>query len=489
MKPLVLNRIQSRTIGELLVAIVVCGAIAIGMHRYGLSLVATLVGLAAVIGFSLYSPQTLATALLLLAPLPSLGAALGIPVPLGLEPFDVLALIGLGVLIIRGTPLFALPSRWLRGLIGVNILLLVIAWYRTYGQGAISASDMALIVKPVVLIVAGFLVVALLDPRRARETVALGLFWALVVIGLSVFLQRAGLYTPSVTGPSLVTGGEPKPGGILLAGNTAGPVIAAFTLPAYMLLRSVGRERLGVALVIFAFPVLLATLSRGSLVTFAAALVVFALFERRRLRNALIVLGVAACGLAWVVTAGQGEEQQIISSVQVNEGNTNAQLNGRIGIWDTAWEYLGDPPHLLVGGGLDDFRDFASATTLQNAFATHDTLLYGLTTGGILMAAAIFGLFLWLLLAPGVRDPDLRVALRLAIVGLLVAGVTADITPFDPMVAWLWVLVALAYRRVAPEEGLDAARSEPDQSQGDRHPYPGIDPGGPPRHGLAPGAP
>lgn len=463
-RSVILPRLQSRKAGELAAAIAISGAIALGMHRYGLSLTTALVGFCAVVGFSLYSPQTLATALLVLAPLPSLGEAVGVAVPLGLEPFDVLVFIALGIAVIRGASVFALTSKALRWLIALNIALFIVAWYRTYGQGTISAADLALIAKPVLLVSAGFLVVGLLHPARARQTIALGLFVALVVIGASVFLQRAGLYTPSLTGPSLIAGGSPKPGGILLAGNTAGAVVAAFALPAYILLRSAGHPKLGVALVVFAFPVLLATLSRGSLATFAVVLVAFAVLERQRFRNALIVLGVVVCAVGWILTAGKGEEQQIVTSLQVTQGSTNAQLNGRISVWDTAWQYLDTSNHLLVGGGLDDFRNFAAATTLQNAFATHDTLLYALTTGGVPMAAAIFGLFLWLLLAPGVQDPDLRSALRLAIVGLLVAGITTDITPFDPIVAWLWVLVALAYRREAHVPTTDL----PDEWQSNR---------------------
>jgi hypothetical protein len=109
----------------------------------------------------------------------------------------------------------------------------------------------------------------------------------------------------------------------------------------------------------------------------------------------------------------------------------------------------------LVGGGLNGFRSFASSTSLQQEFATHDALLFYVTTGGVIMAAGFFVLLAWLLFARIASDPALRSALRIAVIGYIVVGVTADMTIANDTGSWIWLLAAATVAGAASNIGGD----------------------------------
>jgi O-antigen ligase len=442
---------RERTI-ETLVAIALCGCVAAVIYRYGVALTAFALILAGLIGLSAASSRLLTLTLVLLAPLPSLGAIVGVDLPLGAEPVDLLVAIGLVICLLRRGPVLRpVASRKIVWLLALNIGVLTVAWLRTYGDDAFTGSNFALIIKPALLMFAGFVVVTLLPREDVVRTVASAMGIALLVVAASVVLQRVGLYTTSYQVDNLTALGSKQYGGLLLNGNTAGALMAIFTLPVFVLLRTTGRAWFATVVLLAAFPVLLLTLSRGSIAGFAVALAVFVVVEQRRIAwNLRLAIGVVAVGGAFALTIGQAQTEFIVSNFERYQYNTNGQLSGREGIWEQAFHYLDEEPsRWVVGGGLDDFRS-TNRVGIQG-FATHNQALFLVVNGGIVMLACWLLLAAWLALARGVTDPALRSALRLAVAAVLVVGLTQDVNPFTETLAWLWLLAAVAY---LPADGL-----------------------------------
>jgi O-antigen ligase len=436
-----------------------CALLAVIIYKYGPSAAAAVLVAAAVFVAAVASPKILACTIVVLMPFSSVQAAVGVHLPAGLDPIDLLVV--LAVLIGAGS--LADGARRdktvLGALIGLNVGLLVIAWWRTYGHGSISVSSTALVIKPAIEIAAGFLAIRLIPPAERMRTLGTIMAIMLFAVGGSVFLQRLGLYHTSFEASHELN--IKKYGGILLDGNDAGAFLAMFSVPTYLILRATGRGRWGFAILALAFPVLLITLARGAMVAFALTLVFLAILDGRRAETLLVLCVVVALGVAWATTGGQSQVQSIEQRLAQEQFDPNAQLSGRLSIWQQAFQFLNeDKQRWVIGGGLNSFKSFAGTTTLQGDFATHNALLAYLTDGGVFMAAAFYLLLLWLLLGRlRIRaDPVLRSALRIAVISYVVVGATAVMTITNPTGSWIWLLAAAVL--ASATAGSDAATAD-----------------------------
>jgi hypothetical protein len=419
-----------------------CALLAVLTYKYGPGAAAAVLVAVAVFVAAVASPKVLACTIVVLMPFSSVQAAIGIHLPAGLDPIDLFVV--LAVLIGAGPLAGARRDKTVLGaLIGLNVGLLVIAWWRTYGHGSISVTSVALVVKPAIEIAAGFLAIRLVPAGERIPTLGTIMAIMLFAVGASVILQRAGLYHTTFAAAHEFN--IKRYGGLLLDGNDAGAFLAMFSVPTYLVLRATGRERWGFAIIALAFPVLLITLARGAMVAFAVTLVFLAILDGRKAETLVVLCVVIGLGVAWATTGGQSQVQVIEQRLAQNQFNTNGQLSGRVTIWQQSLQFLNaDKQRWLIGGGLDSFRSFASTTTLQQEFATHNALLFYVTTGGVIMAAAFFLLLLWLLFARIRADPVVRSALRIAVIGYIVVGVTADMTIANAAGSWIWLLAAAA---------------------------------------------
>ncbi|MFN2628912.1 MAG: O-antigen ligase family protein [Gaiellaceae bacterium] len=437
---------------DLIGSILVSLAFTAAAMRTGLS--TTLFGalLLGSILLTLISPKAFALLVVVLAPLPSLGALVGRSIPLGLDPLDALVFIGLSVAVLRDRPLAVRRESRLVWLVALNLLALAIAWYRTYGRG-VNSSSLGLLVKPVIVVLAALSVLQLLEQKDLVPTVSRAMGWALVVIGFSVVLQRLGLYRTVHQSQYEQILGAKQYGGLMLNGNSAGVLFAVFALPTYVLLRKSGSLLLGRAVLVLAIAVLLISLSRSAIAGAAAGLLALAVLKRRRLEGIRVALALAAVAAVGALTLGKAQLAQLKASVSSYQTDPNGALSGRLAIWHQARAFLSSGNHLLFGGGLDSFKAYALASPLEHAFATHNEALRLLTTGGVVMLALFVALVVGLWLLGRTPDPDLGLALRIALLSLLVVGLTLDADVFDRAFTWLWLLVALAaYERTLAAE-------------------------------------
>jgi hypothetical protein len=258
--------------------------------------------------------------------------------------------------------------------------------------------------------------------------------------------------------------GDKQYGGLMLDGNAAGGLLAVFMLPVWILLRSVGRSALARIVLFVSVPVLLVTLSRGAIVAFLGSLLALSVFDRERGRGLRYAGFVAAASAVWAATLGRTQTDQILQTLTRYNGNRDAVLSGRISIWDQAREYLFGAGHWFWGGGLDDFKSFTAAGPLAHAYATHNMSFYLLVTGGVVMAGAVIVLLAFLWRAGNGAERPVAVALKLALVGSLVLGLSSDVDFFTVQFAWVWVLVALC--GVTPE-GATSADEQPEIDERD----------------------
>jgi O-antigen ligase len=403
---------------------------------------ALMAGIGMALAIAIASPTAFAVVVLALSPIPSIDGLVGVSLPTGMDPLTLLVVVGLGLTLQRfrlrlgATPLLT----WL---VALNLAVLTVAWLRTYGQGEISPSSLALFLKPGIVVLAGVLVVGLLPPEKRLRTLAYGMAGALLVVALSVVLHRAGLYRTAYQVANEQRLGFKQYGGLLGNGNTAGSFLAAFTLPAFVLLRGAGSRVLPWVLLAVTMPVLLVTFSRGSIIAFGVTLAALAVLYHRRLEGVLIAAGTALAGLVWSLTAGNSAATFLLENLSQRQGDANSQLSGRLDIWDRTFDYLNaDPARWLVGGGLDAVRDFNLSSSLGGSFATHSAYLEHIANGGIvdlgLYAALCVVLFV---LARGVRTPE-GLALQLCVVATLVLGIASNFDLFTRHAAWVWVLAA-----------------------------------------------
>jgi len=426
-------------------AIAVCLCALAAVYRFGPAVTLAAAALAALLITAFASARAFAIAVLLLAPLPSLGALVGRDFPLGLEPLDLLIFAGLGIAFLFRTRIVQ-PRGSLLAIIAVNVALLLAAFLRTYGIEGLDGVDVALVVKPILLIVAGFLVVSLVPREQLMETIAFGMVAVLFVTELSIVLQRIGVYETVYQADNLDALSIKQFGGIMLHGNVAGAFLAIFAVPTYLIAKESGHPTLGLVALAGACPALLVTLNRGSMVGVLVALLVFAALTQRRVRAIGLVLVVVLVAIGFALTLGDQEAQLLVENYQQAGADQNAQLSGRESIWDAVFAFLEAEPHRWwVGGGLASFGGFAE-TTLGTGFATHNGILYALANGGILMLIAFAALGLESVRRrPGVPD-SVTLALRVAAVTILVVALTSDTIPYSPTLAWIWVLLAVAER-------------------------------------------
>jgi hypothetical protein len=431
-----------RRIGQIGLCVVLSAAPVLAVTRLGVTLTLFLAVLAVAAAIAVATPVTYAVIVLALAPLPDLGALVGVSVPAGFDPLTLL--VGLGaVLAVYGAG--SVPFRNAPGLVwltGLSLALLAVAWMRTYGQDAISGTSMALLAKPAIIVAMGVLVVQRLPPSRLERTLGLAMGGALLVIGASVALQRLGLYTTAAQLANADRLQLKQYGGVMISGNDAGALVAAFTIPVYVLLRAGGYRAFGIFLLLASFPIMLITLARGSLIALLCSLAALALLDRRAGRGARTVLAALAVGVVWTATLGRGQADILLTSLQSTSGDTNATLSGRSVIWDEVPVFL-DQTHQgwLFGGGLDSFKSHTEAV-LGNAFATHNAYFAFLTNGGALMLAAAIALLVALWRVAGRAQDSFRMALRTALVALVVMGLSANVDVFTLSMAWIWPLAA-----------------------------------------------
>lgn len=430
---------------ELGLAAVGCALLVALTYRYGLGAAAAVLIGGTVLIAAFASPKVLACGLALLMPFTSLQAVIGLSPPAGLDPINLLVVLAI---VLGGASLAGDADRRkviLGALIGLNLALLSIAWYRTYGHKGVSVSSLALIAKPAILIASGFLVVRLLPRSELLHTLGTIMGSLLLAVGASVVLQRLGLFHTSFEAAAADRLSFKRYGGILLDGNTAGAFLALFTVPAYLVLRATGRARWGLVVVALTFPVLLITLARGAMVAFAVTLVFLAIFDRRRVETLALVALVIVLGVAWADTGGQSEVRFIDQRFQQYRFDQNAQLSGRQTIWEQGGQYLNaDQKRWVIGGGLDDFRTYTGTTSLKHQSATHNTLIFTLVTGGAIMAVAFAVLLGWIFFARWPGDPSVRAALRIAVLGFITVGLSSDMTLVSATGSWIWLLLAAA---------------------------------------------
>lgn len=406
----------------------------------------------------LSTPRGFAVLVLVLAPLPSIGQLVGASIPLGLDPLDVLVVVGIGLAAQKARPLVLGPrGRAVVALAVINLGVLVIAWYRTYGQSTITGSSLALILKPTVVVLAGFAVIRLLPRDQLLDTLGAAMGGALLLIAFSVVLQRIGLYRTAHQDAYASILGAKQYGGLMLDGNSAGAMLGIFTIPTFVLLRTSGRKLLASLVVLVSVPVMLITLSRSGILAFAAGLVVLALTDRARLRGARVALLTLMFAAIWAMTLGRSQFGSIVDTVAGYSQDPNASLSGRPAIWNQAVNFLTDGhQRWIVGGGLDSFRTYALASPLQHAFATHNVLLRLLTNGGVVMAA-VFALLVVALLRVGfARTEPPAQAMKIAVVASLALGVAIDFDYFSRLATWIWVMFFAAVAYAAPADSTAA---------------------------------
>jgi hypothetical protein len=429
---------------QLALSIIVSAAPVLAVARLGLTLTLFLAVLAIAAAVAFASPVAFAVIVVALAPLPDVGALLGVSVPAGFDPLTLLVVLGAVMAIHRGRPFPYGNARALVWVIALSLGLFAIAWCRTYGQGAVSATSLALLVKPAIIVAAGVLVVRLVPPRLLERTLACAFGGALLLIGASVALQRMGLYTTAAQLANADKLQLKQFGGVMISGNDAGAVVAAFTIPAYVLLRSAGYRAFAVAVLVAAFPVELITLARGSLIALLCGLGALTMLDRQAGRGVRTLLGVLAAGVLWTATLGRHQADILLTNFHSTSGDTNATLSGRSVIWNEVPKFLDQGHHRwLVGGGLDSFKAFAQ-TTLGNAFATHNAYFEFLTDGGALMLAVALALLVALWRAAGRAQESFGIALRTALVSIAVLGASGNVDVFTLTVAWIWPLAAAA---------------------------------------------
>lgn len=407
-----------------------------------LTLLVALLGIAAVVAVA--SPVAFAVVVLALAPLPDVGALVGVSVPVGFDPVTLLVALGAGMALQRGV---SFPFRNERALVWLTCLglgLLAIAWFRTYGRDAATAASVALLVKPAIIVAAGVLAVHMLPRTRVEETLALALGGILLVIGLSVAVQRLGLYTTVAQEANAAKLQLKQYGGVMISGNDAGAIVAVFTLPAFVLLRSVGRSMFAATVLLAAVPVLLITMARASMIALVCGLAALAVLDRRGARGARVALGVVGAAAIWTATIGRPQADILVTNLQSTSGDANATLSGRSAIWEEVPRFLDQSDQSwLVGGGLDSFKAYAE-TALGNAFATHNAYFAYLTNGGAIMLVAAVALLVAMWNASGRTNDSVRVALRTAVVSIAVLGLSANVDVFTRSAAWIWPLAAAA---------------------------------------------
>lgn len=428
---------------ELLVTLALIALLLAMMWKVGVDSTAVLALLAAAIVVAISSPTAFAVVVFVLAPLPALDALTGITLPAGLDPFEILVLIGAGVALQTEAARPVRGRRVLWTLLIVNFALLLLAWYRTYGEQALTADSVALVLRPAATVAAGIIAVRLLPPSKVVRTLALAISIALLLVAASIVLQRLGLFSTPYHEENVLRLGSKQYGGLMLDGNDAGWLFAIFAVPAFLLLRAVNLRSLGFVVLLSAIPVLLITLSRSSIAAFIVSLTALLFLDRARMRGVATALIVVAVAVAWAATVGQSQITALEQSFSRYPGDRNAALSGRETIWTAAQDFLAaDKRRWVVGGGLDSFRDFAESTPLRSGFATHNSALKQVTNGGLVMLAAYLLLFIAMWWLSGRAEPTLRMALRVALVGFLVVGLSGDLDFFSPAAAWLWALAA-----------------------------------------------
>jgi O-Antigen ligase len=395
----------------------------------------------------LASPTAYVYVVLFLAPLPSIAEVGGKSFPVGFDPLNAFVGLGLTVLLLQSRRLFVPNDRWLRFLVAVNLALLTVAWYRTYGDHP-TASGLALLIKPLVVLAAALCVLQLLPDDRRTGIVATAMGSSLLVIGASVVLQRMGVYTTAHQTQYADILGAKQYGGLMLDGNSAGSLFAIFGVPTFLLLRAdqrKGARFFADAVLAVTILVLLISLSRSSIVGAAAGVGALVLLRWRRLEGARLVAIIAGFGALIAFTVGRTDVTELTKSLASRKTDPNATLSGRLEIWHQAQAFLHGGHHRLAfGGGLDSFRNFALDSPLHHAFATHSTALRLMTTGGIVMLVAFVVLMLSLWRAGRTPAAEAGVALRVAIVSAVVIGLALDVDVFSRTQTWLWVLGGLA---------------------------------------------
>jgi O-antigen ligase len=429
---------------QLCLCLVLSAVPVLAVARFGmtLTLFLALLGIAAAVAVA--TPVAYAVIVLAVAPLPDLGALVGVSVPVGFDPVTLMAALGAGIAVQRGV---SFPFRNERGLVWLTCLglgLLAISWFRTYGQDDTTASGFALLVKPTIIVAAGVLAIHLLPRTRVEEVLACALGGILLAIGVSVVLQRLGLYTTVAQEANAEKLQLKQYGGVMISGNDVGAIVSVFTLPAFVLLRSIGHRTFAATVLLASFPVLLITMARASIVALVCGLAAFAVLDRRAARGARIALGVVAAAALWTATIGRQEADTLITNLQSTSGDTNATLSGRSVIWEEVPRFLDQGDHRwLTGGGLDSFKSYAE-TALGNAFATHNAYLAELTNGGAIMLVAAVALLVALWRAAGRAQESVSVAVRTAVVSIAVLGLSANVDVFTASAAWIWPLAAAA---------------------------------------------
>jgi hypothetical protein len=442
-----------RFAGQLGVCLLCSAAPVLAVARFGVTLTLFTALFAVAAAIAAASPVAYAFIVLAVAPLPDAGTLVGVSVPPGFDPLTLLVALGAILAVHSGV---SFPYRNAPGLVwltGLSLVLLAISWMRTYGQDAIDGTTIALLLKPAIVVAAGVLVVLLLPRARVEQTLGLAMGGALLVIGASVALQRLGVYTSAAQLANADRLQLKQYGGLMISGNDAGAVVAAFTIPAYVLLRSAGYRGFGLCVLLASFPIMLITLARGSLVALMCSLAALAVLDRRAVRGARTVVGVLVVGVVWTLTVGRGQADILLTSLQSTSGDTNATLSGRSVIWDEVPVFL-DQGHQrwLFGGGLDSFRAHTEAA-LGNAFATHSAYFAFLTNGGMLMLVTAVALLVALWHVAGRGRDSMRLALRTALVAVAVMGLSANVDVFTLAIAWIWPLAmaAMVLRDEAPE--------------------------------------
>ena len=466
-----------RRLWEIAATLALLGFFEIIIWKRGLATALLLLFVAGAILLALAGPTAFAVTIFVLAPLPALDTFFGFSLPAGLDPFDFLVVIGAGVALQVDAPGPLRGRRLLWVALVASAALLTLAWYRTYGQ-ATGSGVVSFIVRPFAGVVAGLLVARLVPRERLVRTIAVAMAFSLLLVYASVVLQRLGVFSfghqAEDVSRDVATLRGARYGGLMESGNDAGALIALFAVPTYVLLRSMRMNVLGSVVLFASVPLLLLTVSRGATVAFLVSLLLLLILDRRAARGMRMAFGVLAVAAVLVTTVGQ--TQLRFFETTLLENDTNVALNGRQDIWKNATQFLADKPsRWVVGGGLDAFRSYAQTTSLGGSFATHNAALKLLTNGGAIMLAV------WILLLLGLwsltrrADPDLALALRIALIGVVVVGLTSDTDVLSRPAAWIWALAgAVAASRT--DEAVRMSRRLRKRMRRQTHPAP-VGPG------------
>ena len=442
------QRLALLTDSRLEVSVGAIGCITLGLLTFSFGIGAAC---GALLGFALLvavltSPKFLACSIVALMPFSTPLQFFGIATPVALDPLDLLIAFAI-IAAASVSPVRNRQKTFLMGLIGLNLGLIAVAWLRTYGQASISLTSLAIVIKPLIQITAGFLAVRLIPRSELIRSLGTTMAAVLLLTGASILLQKLGIYESAYSAANANRLDVKRFGGLMLEGNIAGSFIAMFTVPTFLLLRHVGRPQIGRAVIIFAFPVLLITLARGAIVAYAVSLVVLAVIDGRRLETLATVAAVIVLGVVWINSGGQQQANSIQQSTftTYKTSDTNSQFSGRISIWDTGFRYLNEnSSRWLIGGGLDDIRTFNSASRVKFAANTHNSLLFAVVTGGLLMAISFLLLMGWLIFARLPGEPTTRMALRVSVITFLAVGMSLDMNLLTKSGSWIWVLAAAA---------------------------------------------